>query len=107
MQRIFLLRCFLSRVVLGKNIFFKNQSGVNLRLAKNEKLIITRPVIQDTCAINDPIGQTHIHASSVHYSRLKFVLFCEILKSGDERKDIQTARTKIVITAGRDCGSTS
>ena len=32
--------------------------------------------------INDPLGRTHIPASSDHYSRLNF-LFCEILKSGD------------------------
>ena len=33
--------------------------------------------------INDPLGQTNSHASSEHGFRLKFVLFCEILKSGD------------------------
>ena len=33
-------------------------------------------------AINDPHGQTHSPASSAHYSRLKVVLFCEILKTG-------------------------
>ena len=32
---------------------------------------------QDMCAINDPLGQTHSPASSDHYSRLKFVLFCD------------------------------
>ena len=32
---------------------------------------------QSKCAINDPLGQTHIHASSDHYSRLDFVLFRE------------------------------
>ena len=37
--------------------------------------------------INDPLGQTHSPANSDHYSRLKFVLFCEILKSGDGRTD--------------------
>ena len=52
------------------------------------------------CAINDPIGQTHSPASSNHYSRLKVVLFHEILKSGDG----QTTRAKIVIITGRDCG---
>ena len=36
-------------------------------------------------AINDPFGQTHSPASSDHYSHLKVVLFCEILKSGDGR----------------------
>ena len=35
---------------------------------------------QDTCAINDPLGQTHIHASSDHYSHLNFVLFWKILR---------------------------
>ena len=47
-------------------------------------------------ASNDPLGQINSPASSKHYSRLKVVLFCEILKSA-----------KIVITAGRDCGSAS
>ena len=38
--------------------------------------------------------------------RLKFVLFCEILKSGG-RTYGQTTCTKIVSTTGRDCGSAS
>ena len=36
------------------------------------------------CAINDPLGQTHSPASNDRYSRLKVVLFREIL---DKRKD--------------------
>ena len=39
------------------------------------------------CAINDPLGQTHSPASSDHFSRLKVVLFCEILKNYDGRTD--------------------
>ena len=31
--------------------------------------------------INDPLGQTHNRASTDHYSHLKMVLFCEILRS--------------------------
>ena len=62
-------------------------------------------------AINDPLGQTHCPASCNHYSHLKVDLFCEILKSRDGRTDgrtdVQTARVKIVITTGRDCGSAS
>ena len=42
---------------------------------------------QVTCAINDPLGHTHIHASSDHYSSLNFFLYCEVLKSGDWRTD--------------------
>ena len=58
--------------------------------------------------INDPLGQTHSPASSDRYSRLKFVLYCEIMKSGDERKDGRTDNTcDIVVTTGRDCGSAS
>ena len=49
-------------------------------------------------AIHDPLDQTHSPASSDHYSRLNFVLFCEILKSAD----VRTTRAKIVITNGRD-----
>ena len=45
------------------------------------------------CAINDPLGQTHSPALSEHYSHLKVVLFCDILKSGDGRKDGQTTPT--------------
>ena len=53
--------------------------------------------------INDPHGQTHSLTSTDHYSSLKVVLFCEILKSGDG----QTSLVKIVINIGRDCGSAS
>ena len=35
--------------------------------------------------MHDPLGLTHSPASSDHYSHLNFVLFCEILKSGDGR----------------------
>ena len=58
------------------------------------------------CDINDPLGQSHSPASSDHYSRLKMVLFCEILKCRDGRTDGQTTRAKIVITTvGRPRGS--
>ena len=59
------------------------------------------------CVINDPPSQTHSPAYSNHYSRLKFVLLCEILKSMDGRTDGLTPLVKIVITAGRNCGSAS
>ena len=63
------------------------------------------------CAINDPLGQTHSHASSDSFPYFKFVLFSEILKSGNGRKDartdVQTPHKKIIITTGRDCGSAS
>ena len=41
-----------------------------------------RKTRQDRSAINDPLGQIHnpADASSDHYSRLKVVLFCKILK---------------------------
>ena len=42
---------------------------------------------QDIRVIDDPLGQTHNPASNDHYSRLNFVLFCGILKSGDRRTD--------------------
>ena len=35
-----------------------------------------------TGVINDPLGQTHNPANSDHYSNLKIILFCAILKSG-------------------------
>ena len=74
-------------------------------MPKVQKLIITClsktsrvKLRQDLCAINDPLGQTHGPAICDHYSRFKVVLFCEILKSGDGRTDVQTTRAKIVIT---------
>ena len=39
------------------------------------------------CVINDPLDQTHSPAIGDHYPHLKFVLFCEILKSIDGRTD--------------------
>ena len=62
---------------------------------------------RDMCAVNDPLGQTHSRVSSDHYSQLKVVLFCEILKSRDGGTDVQTTLAKIVITTGRECGSPS
>ena len=43
--------------------------------------------LQDMNAFHDPLDKTHSPASSDHYSRLNFVLFREILKSGDGRTD--------------------
>ena len=62
---------------------------------------------QDTYAINDPLGQTHIHASSDHYSLLNFVLFCEILRVGTHGPTYRQHVRKIVIIRGLDCGSAS
>ena len=47
---------------------------------------------------------THSPSSCDHYSHLNFVLFCEILKSGDGLTEGQTTRAKIV-TVGQPCGS--
>ena len=44
---------------------------MKMKLEKGEKNII-----HTTGVINDPLGQTHNPASSDHYFRLKFVLFC-------------------------------
>ena len=44
-------------------------------------------------AINDPLGRTNSPASSDHYSDLRVVLFCEISKSGNGRKDRRTDNT--------------
>ena len=38
--------------------------------------------------INDPLCQTHSPVRSDHYSHLKIVLFCVILKSEDKRTDV-------------------
>ena len=40
-----------------------------------------------TGAIDDPLGLTHSLANSKHCVRLKLILFCYILKSGDGRSD--------------------
>ena len=68
--------------------------------------VVQKQTLQDMCAINDPLGQTHSPASSDHYFRLKVILFSEILKSEDgrtdEQTDGQTTRAKIGITTGRD-----
>ena len=43
---------------------------------------------EDICIINDPLGQTHSPTScSDHYFHATFVLFRDILKSGDGRTD--------------------
>ena len=50
--------------------------------------------------VYDPLGQTHSPASSDHYSHVKVVLFCDILKSG-------RTCVKIVFTTDHNCGSAS
>ena len=49
-------------------------------------------------AISDPLGQTHSPASSDNYSRLKVVLFCELLNIGNGRTYVQTTCVKKVNT---------
>ena len=78
-------------------LVLKNSLRWKLQLYEKRILII---YVQDMCGINDPLSQTHIHASSDHYSRLKFVFFGEILKSGDGR----TRCAKSMIPTGRDYG---
>ena len=60
------------------------------------------------CVINDPLSQAH-SPFSYHYSHLKFVLFCKILKSGnrrtDGRTDVQTPHVKRVFTTNSDCAT--
>ena len=60
-----------------------------------------------TGVINDPLSQTHSLASSEHC--FHFVMFCQILKSGDGRTYGQTygrmTCAKNNIPIGRDCGS--
>ena len=58
------------------------------------------------CAINDPLNQTHSPAISDHYSHLKVVLFCEILKKKDECTDTKCENSDVITTAS-DCGSVS
>ena len=59
-----------------------------------------------TCVINDPLGQTHSPTSSDHYFQATFVLFCDILKSGDGRSEGRAETcTKVMITTCLDCGA--
>ena len=61
-----------------------------------------------TGVINDPLSQTHGLASSEHCFRLKFVLFCQILKNVDGRTDGQHMRKQLSLPAvpvGRPSGS--
>ena len=59
------------------------------------------------CVIIDPLGQTHSPASNDHYSLLKFVSFCEILKRFWLRTYGQIKGAKMVIITGRDYGPAS
>ena len=43
-----------------------------------------------TDVINDSLSETHSPAISNQYFHLKVVLFCKILKSGDEQTDRRT-----------------
>ena len=54
-----------------------------------------------TGVINDPLGQTHNPTGSYHYFHSTFVLFCDILKTGDERTDVTCENND-----HWDCGST-
>ena len=51
-------------------------------------------------AINDPLGQAHNTARSDHYSHLKLVFFCAVLKSGAGRT---WCMKTVIITTGSDC----
>ena len=42
------------------------------------------------CVMNDPFGHTHSPGSSDHYSHMKLVLFCDILKSEYTCTEVQT-----------------
>ena len=64
-----------------------SRSHVLLNLMLYVIKIFTTSKEQDKSANNDPLGLTHSPASSDHYSHLRVVLFCEILKSGDRRTD--------------------
>ena len=72
-------------------------SGREISVYRNITIIFdqvnTQPLLKDNivrkrqvCVINDPLGQTQSLASSDFYFILKFVLFCDILKSGDGGK---------------------
>ena len=60
------------------------------------------PTFQNQSKQNKTWVPSMIHSArfTVHYPLLNFVLFSEILKSGDRRTDLQTTRAKIVITTG-------
>ena len=62
-----------------------------------------------TGVINDPIGQTHMHANEDRrISRYAMVyVVCLSIVRMHGRTDVQTTSVKIVIANVRDCGSAS
>ena len=56
-------------------------------------------IYDKTCVINDPLDQTHSPTSSDHYFHTTFVVFCDILKSGDGSTDGILCKKKV--TTGR------
>ena len=45
--------------------------------------LFTENVFDNTGVINDPLGHTHSPGSGDHNSHATFVLFCDILKTGE------------------------
>ena len=76
-------------------------------LCENSDSLIGRGLMgkKDTCAINDPRGQTLSPAILTWNLFLKrdFIKW----EREDGRRDVQTTRAKIGITTGRDCESAS
>ena len=79
--------------------FMKSKCSISQKLEETVAYLFRSIHVQDMCGINDPLGQNQSPVRSDHYSHLKVVLCCEILKS----EDGQTPRGEMVITTG--CGS--
>ena len=63
--------------------------------------------VQDLCDINDPLGQTHIPASSNLYSHMKLVCFVDFQKWGQMYGRTDSTGEITMIITGCDCGSAS
>ena len=77
-----------AKKVMVENFFASSSYLWNLRIISRKastELFLRKKKPDKTGVINDPLGQTHSLASSEHC--FHFVLFCQILKSGNERTD--------------------
>ena len=97
-----LLQNFYNNIVFSQQNSFKyHLQTMKMSCIDVECLNLKTNLKQQTIDVfNDPLGQTH---SGENYFHLKFILFCEILKSGDGRTDDMC---EIVITTVRPRGST-
>ena len=86
---------FHSHLSLNNNEKWQNVSAAVTKFAYKQKITIHK-----TGVINDPLGQTHSHASSEHC----FLLFCFSRFEKWGRTYVRTTCAKTMIPTGRDFG---